>query len=171
MFDYAQSVRIRQKTGFDKHADRYIIDNKRRYERGAVMGNSINDIHIEDFQSVVNDLLMRNRSILDIVSKIQTSAGRVNRSVVKSVTNCGCIKIDGKKQKFPGEASVEEIAELLSSQTSGKLCANCRANLEKEIGGALFYLAALCNTLGISLYDVILKEKETLSTLGSYSLR
>ena len=37
------------------------------------MGNSINDIHIEDFQSVVGDLLMRNRSILDIISKIQTS--------------------------------------------------------------------------------------------------
>ncbi len=135
------------------------------------MGDSINDIHIEDFQNVVNDSLMRNRSILDIVSKIQTSSGRVNRSVIKSVTHCGCIQIDGKKQPFPGEASIEEIAELISSQTSGKLCASCRANLEKEIGGQLFFLAGLCNTLGISLYDVILKEKETLSTLGNYSLR
>ena len=135
------------------------------------MGNSINDIHMEDFQNVVNDSLMRNRSILDIVSKIQTSTGRVNRSVIKSVTNCGCIEIDGKKQSYPEDASIEEISELLSSQTNGKLCANCRTNLEKEIGGSLFYLAALCNTLGISLYDVILKEKEALNTLGSYTLR
>ena len=45
------------------------------------MGNSINDIHFEDFQNVVSDLLMRNRSILDIISKIQTSSGRVNRAV------------------------------------------------------------------------------------------
>lgn len=135
------------------------------------MGNSINDIHMEDFQNVVNDLLMRNRSILDIISKIQTSAGRVNRSVVKSVTHCGCIEIDGKKQTFPGEASIEELQELLATQTNGKLCSECRATIEKEIGGALFYLAALCNTLGISMYDVILKEKEALSTLGNYSLR
>lgn len=135
------------------------------------MGNSINDIHIEDFQNVVNDLLVRNRSILDIVSKIQTSSGRVNRSVIKAVTQCGCIEIDGKKQPFPDEASIEELSKLLSTQVNGKLCENCRATVEKEIGGALFYLAALCNTLGISLYDVILKEKEALSTLGSYSLR
>ena len=43
------------------------------------MGNSINDIHMEDFQNVVNELLIRNRSLLDILSKIQTSTGRVNR--------------------------------------------------------------------------------------------
>lgn len=135
------------------------------------MGNSINDIYMEDFQDVVNDLLMRNRSILDIVSKIQTSSGRVNRSVIKSVTHCGCIEINGKKQSFPEDANIEELSELLSSHVNGKLCPNCRATIEKEVGGALFYLAALCNTLGISLYDVILKEKEALSTLGSYSLR
>lgn len=135
------------------------------------MGNSINDIYMEDFQDVVNDLLMRNRSILDIVSKIQTSSGRVNRSVIKSVTHCGCIEINGKKQSFPEDANIEELSELLSSHVNGKLCPNCRATIEKEVGGALFYLAALCNTLGISLYDVILKEKEALSTLGSYSLK
>ncbi|MGI5848637.1 MAG: DUF1573 domain-containing protein [Christensenellales bacterium] len=135
------------------------------------MGNSINDIHMEDFQNIVNDLLMRNRSILDIISKIQTSVGRVNRSVIKAVTHCGCVEIDGKKQKFSEEASIENLQELLSTQLNGKLCSECRVMIEEEIGGALFYLAALCNALGISLYDVILKEKETLSTLGSYSLR
>lgn len=135
------------------------------------MGSSINDIHIEDFQSIVGDLLMRNRSILDIISKIQTSAGRVNRSVVKSVTHCGCVEIEGRKQTFPGEANMKDLHELLSSQVSGKLCPDCRSTIEEEIGGSLFYLAALCNSLGISLYDVILKQKETLNTLGSYSLR
>jgi len=135
------------------------------------MGNCINDIHVEDFQSVVSDMLMHNRSVLDIISKIQTSAGRVNRAVIKAVTQCGCIEIDGKKQNFSEDASMEELAALLSSQLNGKLCGECRHAVEKEIGGSLFYLAALCNTLGISLYDVILKEKETLSTLGAYSLR
>ncbi len=135
------------------------------------MGSSINDIHIEDFQSVVGDLLMRNRSILDIISKIQTSAGRVNRSVVKAVTHCGCVQIEGKKQTFPGEANMKDLHELLSTQLNGKPCSECRVTIEEEIGGVLFYLAALCNTLGISLYDVILNEKERLSTLGSYSLK
>jgi hypothetical protein len=147
------------------------MNKTRQNKKGAIMGNSINDIHMEDFQNVVNDLLMRNRSILDILSKIQTSAARVNRSVIKSVTHCGCIEIEGKKQTFPGEASIEDIQELLATQMNGKVCSECRRNIEKEIGDSLFYLAALCNTLGISLYDVILKEKETLSTLGSYSLK
>jgi hypothetical protein len=135
------------------------------------MGNCINDIHIEDFQNVVGDMLMRNRSILDILSKVQTSAGRVNRSVVKAVTHCGCIEIEGKKQTFPGEANMDDLKELMSTQVDGKLCSECRTTVEEEIGGVLFYLAALCNTLDISLYDVILKQKETLSTLGSYSLK
>ncbi len=139
--------------------------------KGAYMGNSINDILVEDFQNVVSELLVRNRSILDILSKVQTSTARVNRAVAKAVTHCGCIGIDGKKQSFPGEARVEELQGLLSTQIKGKLCDDCRATVEEEIGGALFYLISLCNALGISLYDVILKEKETLSTLGGYCLR
>jgi hypothetical protein len=126
---------------------------------------------MEDFQGVVGEQLIRNRSILDVLTKIQASEGRVNRAVVKSVTHCGCIQIDGKKQMFPKEASMNELSGLVSTQVRGELCLECRQTIEKEIGGALFYLAALCNTLGISLYDVILKEKETLDTLGSYNLR
>ncbi len=135
------------------------------------MGDSINDIHIEDFQSVVGDLLMRNRSILDIISKIQTSAARVNRAVVKSVTQCGCMQVEGKKQAFSNETSIDDLRELMSTQIQGKLCPECRPRVEEEIGDALFYLAALCNALDISLYDVILKEKEALSTLGPYSFK
>jgi hypothetical protein len=139
--------------------------------KGAYMGDSINDILVEDFQNVVSELLVRNRSILDILSKVHTSTARVNRAVVKAVTHCGCVGIDGKKQSFPGEASVEELQGLLYTQLKGKLCDDCRATVEEEIGGSLFYLVSLCNALGISLYDVILKEKETLSTLGGYCLR
>jgi hypothetical protein len=135
------------------------------------MGSSINDILMEDFQNVVSELLMRNRSILDILTKIQTSSGRVDRSVVKAVTHCGCIEIEGKKQVFPGEVSMKNFSGLMSTQIKGELCTECRQTIEKEIGGVLFYLAALSNTLGISLYDVVLSEKETLGTLGSYSLR
>jgi hypothetical protein len=139
--------------------------------KGAYMGNSINDILTEDFQNVVSELLVRNRSVLDILSKVQTSTGRVNRAVVKAVTHCGCIGIEGKKQSFPNEASEDGLRGLLSTQVTGVLCEECRSTVEDEIGGALFYLASLCNALDISLYDVILKEKEKLSTLGGYCLR
>ncbi len=135
------------------------------------MGNSINDILMEDFQNVVSELLIRNRSVLDILTKVQTSSGRVNRSVVKAVTHCGCVQIEGKKQAFPGEVSMKNLSDLTSTQLKGELCPECRRTIEEEIGGTLFYLAALCNTLGISLYDVVLNEKETLGTLGNYSLR
>lgn len=135
------------------------------------MGNSINDIMLEDFQSVVSEMLMRNRSVLDIISKMQTSMGRVNRAVIKAVTHCGCIEIEGKKQVFPEEVSIKNLSEIVSTQLKGELCKECRSTIEKEIGGELFYIASLCNTLGISLYDVVLSEKETLGTLGNYSLR
>lgn len=135
------------------------------------MGNSINDILMEDFQNVVSELLVRNRSILDVLSKVQTSCGRLNRAVVKAVTHCGCVQIDGRKQAFPDEVSISNISGLVSTQLKGSLCPDCHQTVEKEIGGLLFYLAALSNTLGISLYDAILNEKDTLDTLGSYSLR
>ncbi len=135
------------------------------------MSSSINDILLEDFQSVVGEMLIRNRSVLDIISKMQTSTGRVNRAVVKAATHCGCIEIEGKKQTFPEKVSIANLSELVSAQVKGKLCNDCHRTIEKEIGGALFYIASLCNTFGISLYDVVLREKETLNTLGKYSLR
>jgi len=135
------------------------------------MGNSIKDIYLDDYQSVVGDLLNRNRSILDITSKFVGSSSRVNRSVVKAVTHCGCIIVNAKKQNFPDEANYENMIDLMDSHVEGELREECRRNFEKEVGNTLFYIAALCNCLDISMYDVILKDKEALSTLGSYSLR
>ena len=43
--------------------------------------------------------------------------------------------------------------------------------IEKEMGESLFYLTAICNSLDISLYDVMLNEKKTLSVLGNFSLK
>jgi hypothetical protein len=135
------------------------------------MGNSIKDIYVDDYQAVVGDLLTRNRSILDITSKFISSASKVNRSVLKAVTHCGCITVDAKKQNFPDEVNYENMLGLMDTHLKGKLCENCRRNFENEVGDTLFYIAALCNILDISMYDVILKDKEALSTLGSYSLR
>lgn len=135
------------------------------------MENSINDILVEDFQDAVSELVMRNRSILDILTKFQASCAKVNRSVVKSATHCGCLEISAKKQNFPEDGDIKSNAKRLDSHIKGKLCKDCMQTIEEEIGCTLFYLAAICNTLDISLYDVILEEKKRLETLGSFSLR
>ncbi|BCS80635.1 hypothetical protein CaldiYA01_05950 [Caldicellulosiruptor diazotrophicus] len=129
------------------------------------------DIFIDDFQYVVDDLLIRNKSILDSLTKFSESAARVNRSIIKSVTNCGCIRINAKKQEIPIDVSLKEAKKYLKTHVEGQLCENCRDLIEKEIGSTLFYLASICNTLDLNLYDIIIKEIERMKTLGEFNLR
>lgn len=131
----------------------------------------ITDIQAEDFQCAVEETLLRNKSVLDILSKMQVAYARVNRAVAKAVTSCGCIRIDASKQRYEKDADLMEISELLDSHLRGKLCDNCRNIIEDELGGAIFYLTALCSSLDINLYDVMLKEKKSLKMLGRYSLK
>ncbi|AZT89906.1 DUF1573 domain-containing protein [Caldicellulosiruptor changbaiensis] len=131
----------------------------------------LKDIFIDDFQYVVDELLIRNKSILDSLTKFSESAARVNRSIIKSVTNCGCIRINAKKQEIPIDVSLKEAKKYLKTHVEGQLCENCRDLIEKEIGSTLFYLASICNTLDLNLYDIVLKEIERMKTLGEFNLR
>jgi len=126
---------------------------------------------IDEFQYTVLELLVRNKSIIDALSKFQDSNSRINRSIVKAVTHCGCIKINAKKQDIPVDASFEEMRDALDTHLEGKLCENCRDIIEKDIGRNLFYLASICNTLDLNLYDIIIKELERVKMLGKYNLR
>lgn len=129
------------------------------------------DILIDDFQYTVQELLVRNKSIIDALTKFQDSNARVNRAIVKAVTQCGCIQINAKKQNIPGDADYEALKDTLETHLEGKLCDNCRDQIEKEIGTNLFYLASICNTLDLNLYDVVIKENERVKMLGNYNLR
>jgi NTP pyrophosphatase (non-canonical NTP hydrolase) len=130
------------------------------------------DLICDEFQYAVGDLLIRHHSILDVLSKLSESTCRVNRAVIKSVTDCGCESIKAEKLQLPEHVeSLDELRDCLNSHLQGKLCPNCEEVVYSELGKLLFYVAALCNTLDISLYDVILKEKEKLSTLGTYSFK
>src|SRR5690625_419327 len=122
------------------------------------------------FQEQVSDLLIRHKSILDIMTKMEEYNSRISRSVAKSVTSCGCITIETKKQDYIGE-SYEEIANSTSSHLNGNLCENCKDVVDTEIGSYLFYLSALCNTLDLDLQDIMSKEYDKNFTLGIYSLR
>ena len=124
----------------------------------------------DQFQATVKSLLIRHQSILDILSKGQETSARVNRAVIKTVTNCGCLAIEARKKTLPDDVTLSDLRELLDSQLAGKLCDNCRFIIESELGNQLFYIAALANALGISLNDVVKKEEDKLSTLTIFNL-
>ena len=128
------------------------------------------DLACEDFQKTVSELLIRHKSILDIMTKLEEAQLRINRAVAKSVTYCGCIEVNAKKQCIPSDATIEDLKDCMSTHIKGSLCENCKDIIEKEMGNTLFYLTSMCNVLDISLDDVLKKEHEKINALGVYNL-
>ncbi|PTX58147.1 hypothetical protein C8P63_11821 [Melghirimyces profundicolus] len=126
---------------------------------------------LQTFQQQVSDLLLRHRSVLDVSSKFQESNSRVNRALMKAVTDCGCINIRAGRQPFQGEVPLNEIKGSVKSHLTGHLCDHCMDVLKAEMGKNLFYLTAMCNLLDIELDDVVQQESDKLSTLGVFNLR
>ena len=124
----------------------------------------------DQFQATVKSLLIRHQSILDILTKGQDASARVNRAVVKTVTDCGCLAIEARKKPLPEDVTLDDLKELLDSHMVGELCSNCRYIIETELGKQFFYIAALANTLGISLSDVVKREEDQLATLTIFNL-
>ena len=129
------------------------------------------NIIINDFQSLVDELAARNKSLLDTISKSQETNARVNRAIVKAITHCGCIKLNAEKQHLPKDTDLSEMHSYISTQIEGELCPKCRDIVETELGSNLFYLSSLCNALDLNLYDVLIRESERLETLGKFHLR
>ncbi len=123
-----------------------------------------------EFQNTVQDLIFRNKSIIDSITKYQESNARVNRAVVKAVTQCGCISIEAGKQKMPEDGSFEEVRAAMDTHVSGKLCENCTDQIEKELGKNLYYITSICNTLDLNLYDILIKELDQVKMLGQFNL-
>lgn len=123
-----------------------------------------------DFQEQVSRVLIRHKSILDIMTKLDEYNSRINRAVAKSVTSCGCISINATKQDYSKE-SFENNLETVKDHLNGEICEGCKDILEKEIGSYVFYLAAICNTLGLSLDEILKEEYKTIKTLGIFSLK
>lgn len=128
------------------------------------------DMLVDQFQYTVQELLFRNKSIIDSITKFQDSNARVNRAIVKAVTQCGCIRIDAKKQDMPEDGDFEEIRNAMDTHVIGKLCENCRDQIENELGKNLYYMASICNVLDLNLYDILIKEQERVKILGQYNL-
>lgn len=130
------------------------------------------DVIFDNFQDVVQESLLRHKSILDILTKYQESTARVNRAIAKAVTNCGCVKMTAEKQCLPRENdSIETLDKCLKTHLNGDLCDNCREVIEREIGNNIFYLTSLCNVLDLNLYDVLIREFDKINTLGKFTFR
>ena len=123
----------------------------------------MSEVKSEDFQKKVSALIIRNQNVLDILTKCQNSCGKICRSTVKTATGCGCVKITGEKI-FPTLGNK-------NSGIDGSLCPECKDIIENEIGEMLFYIAGLCNALGLSMKDIMKKEIKNVEVLGKYSLR
>lgn len=128
------------------------------------------DVLYDEFQNKVDEVLIRHNSLLDILTKMGDASAKSNRAVVKSITNCGCIQLDTLNVKPPEDASYEDLKHFRSDHLKGELCPTCREKVEEELGNLEYYIAALCNALDLSLYDVILKEYKKINTLGKFSL-
>lgn len=124
----------------------------------------------KEFQNTVSDYLIRHRSILDVMSKLQEATAHVNRAITKSVTSCGCLKIEASKQPIPKDAHLSEMSEYVRTHLEGKLCPNCLETVEAELGNAMFYLAATCSLMDLDLEKIITHENSRIATLGVYSL-
>jgi len=123
----------------------------------------------DQFQETVGEYLIRHRSILDIMAKLQEANARTNRAITKAVTSCGCVKIVAEKQQIPPDIDLVQMKEHMQNHLAGHLCEHCREVIESEMGNTLFYMAALSNSLDLNLYDVILKEHKKLAALGVFN--
>ncbi|HWI66631.1 MAG TPA: DUF1573 domain-containing protein [Symbiobacteriaceae bacterium] len=127
------------------------------------------DLLCDQFQETVGEYLIRHRSILDIMAKLQEANSRTNRAITKAVTSCGCVKITAEKQVIPPDIGLSEVKEHMQNHLSGQLCEHCREVVENEIGNTLFYVAGLANSLDLNMYDILLKEHKKLSALGVFN--
>jgi hypothetical protein len=123
------------------------------------------------FQKTVDTMLIRHQSILDILAKNQEASARVTRAITKAVTSCGCLSIEARKEQIPESATISDLKELLSSHLTGNLCPNCLETIETELGRQMFYLAALANTLNLSLDKAVEREENMLKTLTVFTMR
>ncbi|MDF2627971.1 MAG: hypothetical protein K0R39_1802 [Symbiobacteriaceae bacterium] len=127
------------------------------------------DLLCDQFQETVGEYLIRHRSILDIMAKLQEANSRTNRAITKAVTSCGCVKITADRQVIPPDIDLAQVKEHMHNHLNGQLCEHCREVLENELGNTLFYLAALSNSLNLNLYDILLKEHKKLAALGVFN--
>lgn len=130
----------------------------------------MSDSKSDDFQQKVSALIIRNQNVVDILTKCQGACGKICRSTIKTATGCGCLEINAQK-KIPTFSEEKDFSLQEMTGITGTLCPECKDTIENEIGEMLFYIAGLCNALGLSMRHIMEKEIKNVEVLGKYSLR
>lgn len=125
---------------------------------------------LEKFQNNASEALIRNSNLLDILTKITDASSRVNRSVIKSITQCGCLSIATQKAELPENPDYEMLKQFRSEHLTGDICPVCKEKIEEEIGKLEFFIAGLCTAVNLSLQNVVEKEDSRLESLGKFML-
>lgn len=127
-----------------------------------------------EFQLAIREYLIRHRSIMDTLSKLQEASARVNRAVAKAVTVCGCVEVQARRQQVPEQASEDityvELKQYVQTHLSGEACDQCRDALATELGQTFFYATALCETFNMRASDILNRELQRVVTLGVFNL-
>jgi len=131
---------------------------------------NIMSCNCSEFQETAENLQFLNKSILDIVTKLDEQTSMLNRAVFKSATHCGCIEIHATKQLFSDRKTLEENKLDMDTHVEGMLCPKCREKIEEEMGELIFYLASMCAALDLDLESIMNSKLEHLKTLGIYNL-
>jgi hypothetical protein len=123
-----------------------------------------------DFQTAVDEYLIRHRSVLDVLTKYQEATSRVNRAIAKTVTECGCVEVNASRQHAPDHTAYSDLKQFMSSHLSSQPCDHCKEIISTELGHSLFYMTALCNLIGVSFHEIMLQECKNVTTLGAFHL-
>lgn len=132
--------------------------------------SNIQDIITDELQYMVEEYESMNTSMIDQMTKLSDYCSKLNRSISKASTQCGCISITANKQNYETSHGTSMSPRPLDKNCIGDLCPDCKELIEKHMGSTLYYMAALCNTLELNLYDVILKELDKVDLLRKYNI-
>ena len=135
--------------------------------------SNIQDIATDTLQFSIEEYQCLNKSILEQMAKLNEYANNLNKSIIKSCIQCGCLKIQTEKSCYEStyDKDITTNSTFINDNNCiGTPCKDCAEQFEKNIGGCLYYLASLCNTLDLNLYDIILKELDKINILRKYNI-
>jgi hypothetical protein len=134
--------------------------------------SNLNNTITEEFQCTVKENDYFNKNILEQLAKLQEVSAKLNKTVIRACTYCGCIEINAnnKLYSYDGDINLDMIKLLDPHHISGDLCEDCKDLIEKNIGSCLYYLACISNSFDLKLNEVLLKEMNKINILGKFNI-
>lgn len=134
--------------------------------------SKLNNTITEEFQCTVRENDFFNKNILEQLAKLQEVSAKLNKTIIRACTHCGCIEINAnnKLYSYDDDINFDMIKLLDPHHISGDLCEDCKDLIEKNIGSCLYYLACISNSFDLNLNEVLLKEMNKINILGKFNI-